>query len=188
MITLTGAPVLTTLRLTLRAPQERDLPGFTAYMASPRAAFTGGPASASGAFQTFATVCGHWVLRGYGLFAVTLTETGEAIGLAGHLNPPAWPEPELAWNLWDAAHEGYGYATEAAFAIRDHAVAALGWSTAISMIARDNHRSQALARRLGAAPERDDEIFGKPMTIWRHALQSPLKTGPATGETPGGTP
>lgn len=173
MILLSGAPVLNTLRLTLRAPEERDLPGFIAYMASPRAVFTGGPATASGAFQTFATVIGHWVLRGYGLFAVTLTETGEAIGLAGHLNPPAWPEPELAWNLWDPAHEGYGYASEAAFAIRDHAFGALGWNTAISMIARDNHRSMALARRLGAAPERDDEIFGKPMTIWRHprALQ-----------------
>ncbi|NPD15442.1 GNAT family N-acetyltransferase [Xinfangfangia sp. D13-10-4-6] len=168
MIALTGTPVLTTLRLTLRAPQARDLPAFTAYMTSPRAAFTGGPTNAAGAFETFSMVIGHWALRGHGLFAVTLTDTGETIGLAGHLSPPAWPEPELAWNLWDAAHEGFGYATEAAFAVRDHAFGALGWTTAISMIARDNHRSIALARRLDATPERDDEIFGKPMTIWRH--------------------
>ncbi|VDC33307.1 GNAT family N-acetyltransferase [Pseudogemmobacter humi] len=178
MIRLSGTPVLTTLRLVLRAPEARDLPGFTAYMASPRSGFTGGPVDEAEAFRSFARIIGHWVLNGFGLFAVTSGDSGETIGLAGHLNPPGWPGPELAWNLWSPEHEGMGYATEAGFAIRDHAFGALGWTDAISLIARDNPRSQAVARRLGAMPGPETVVFGKPVTLWRHAAPPAAKESP----------
>jgi RimJ/RimL family protein N-acetyltransferase len=54
-------------------------------------------------------------------------------------------------------------------AARDYAYDTLGWTSAISLIASDNHRSRALAERLGATRDGDfaHERFGR-MQVWRH--------------------
>jgi RimJ/RimL family protein N-acetyltransferase len=162
------APRLETERLILRAPGARDLEEETAFYASDRAAHVGGPIDADRAWRSMATIIGHWHLRGYSFWGIDEKSTGRYLGRVALWYPVGWPEPELGWTLMSHA-EGRGFATEAAEAARRHAYGALGWATAISLIAQGNDRSVALAERLGATLESDyeHERFGK-VLIYRH--------------------
>lgn len=175
---LTGVPVLETARLILRAPAPRDFEPFAAYCASERARFTGGPLERNFAWRAFCSITGNWVQRGYSFFVIEARATGRAIGMAGPWFPEGWPEPEIGWQLWDAADEGQGHAREAAEAARGFAYDALGWQTAISLIVEGNTRSEALARRLHCIP---DGIFTHAQlgscAIWRHPAPEALTGG-----------
>lgn len=162
-------PVLDTPRLRLRAPVLADFDAYAAYQASERSRFTGGPLDRNQAWRAFGHVIGHWVLRGYGVFVIEDRASGQALGTAGPWYPEGWPEPEIAWTLWQAGTEGRGIAAEAAVAARDWAFEALGWPTAISLILEGNARSEALARRLGCVPAGSftHAQFGA-TGIWRH--------------------
>lgn len=168
-VTLTGTPVLHTARLRLRAPQARDWPAWRAFALSRRAALMG-PFDAFSAWHAFGHAIGHWVLRGYGWFALTRRDEDEAIGLAGPWQPETWPEPEIGWALFDRADEGRGLAAEAVAAIRDFAFRTLGWTTAVSYIDPANARSIALARRLGARldPAAPRLPAARAAQVWRH--------------------
>jgi ribosomal-protein-alanine N-acetyltransferase len=161
-------PVVQTERLRLRAPRLEDFPAFAAFRASPRTAYVGGPQSRAAAFTGFSALLGHWALRGYGRWIVADRATDAPLGVVGPFYPVDWPEPEIAWSVFDAA-EGRGIAYEAAFAARAWAYATLGWSTAVSCVDPDNARSVALARRMGCIPDGTFEHpeYG-PMHIWRH--------------------
>ena len=123
-----------------------------AYFGTERSRYSGGPLAADRAWRAFCHHLGHWVMRGYGSFAVTLKGGADAIGLVGPYHPIDWPEPEIGWALWNPAHEGKGLAFEAATASLDFVFRALRWRTAVSYIDPTNLRSVALARRLGATP------------------------------------
>ncbi|MCK0168056.1 GNAT family N-acetyltransferase [Jannaschia sp. S6380] len=161
-------PTLTTERLTLRAPKLADFDAFAAFGASDRSHFMGGPVHPANSWQKFCAVIGHWTLRGYGRWIVTEMGADQALGLVGLHHPLEWPEPEIAWTLYDGA-EGKGYAHEAALAARAHAYDTLGWTTAISFVDPANTRSLALARRLGCRADGTFEhaVFGT-MHIQRH--------------------
>ncbi|MCC5963829.1 MAG: GNAT family N-acetyltransferase [Rhodobacteraceae bacterium] len=162
------APVLTD-RLILRPPEPADFPAFRAYFMSDRAQFTGGQPDPILAWNRFCVTLGHRIMRGYGVFTVLTRDSQTPIGAAGPFFPEGWPEPEIAWQLWDPRAEGKGYAHEAAQAARAHACATLGWQRPASLIAPDNTRSQALAQRLGCHHESD---FAHPhfgiLQLWRH--------------------
>jgi len=160
-------PRLETPGLLLRAPRATDFDAYATYLASDRARFTGGPMDRNLAWRAFGHVVGHWVLRGYGVFVIEDKATGEALGTTGPFFPEGWPEPEIAWTLWQG--EGRGIATEAALAARTWAYEALGWTTAISLILDGNTRSEALAARLGCIRESSvtHAQFGA-AGIWRH--------------------
>jgi len=160
---------LETQRLVLRRPRARDWPAFLGYAMSSRAQYTGGLQWNGHAWRTFAAEIGHWEIRGYGMFIVTERGDDAAIGLAGPWYPVGWPEREIGWMMFDAAHEGRGYAGEAAGAALAHAFGPLGWDTAVSYIHPENARSRALAERLGAAI--DPEAIGPgqgPALVYRH--------------------
>ena len=121
-------------------------------------------------WRTLASYIGHWHLRGYGPYAVLERSTGTMIGPVGLWYPGEWPEPEIKWSVarrfW-----GNGYASEAAAAVKAMAVRTLGWQRLISLIVSDNHRSKAVALRLGGRyektiPFRDGaaEIFAYDLT------------------------
>lgn len=153
MISVTGTPALTTERLTLRMPASRDWESFAAFKTGERSRMLGGPLDREKAWRAFGHVVGHWVLRGYGMFFVTLRGSDTAIGMTGPWFPEGWPEPELGWSMFGADHEGKGLAFEAAEAARRYAFQKLGWKTAVSYIDPANLRSIALAERLGAVAE-----------------------------------
>lgn len=150
---LAGVPVVETERLILRAPQACDLEASIVAHDDPRARWMGGHAGRDVAWRTFATIIGHWALRGFGLWAVTEKRSDACIGTVGCWYPEGWPEREIGWFVFPAA-EGRGIAREAARAAIGFAWGTLGWTTAVSYIHPENARSVALAERLGAV--RDD--------------------------------
>jgi RimJ/RimL family protein N-acetyltransferase len=165
-------PVLETERLVLREPREADFPAMLAFNDSPRAAFVGGGRDRQWVWRGLLANIGHWVLRGYGFFSVE-TKSGDFIGRIGMLYHDGWDEPELGWHLFDG-FEGQGYAIEAARAARADYHARISAQPPISYIDVENPRSEAVARGLGAAPEREAEVFGKLIRIWRHPAPEAL--------------
>ncbi|MFN3936011.1 MAG: GNAT family N-acetyltransferase [Gemmobacter sp.] len=168
---LTDVPVIETARLRLRGPQIGDFPVWADCAASDRARHIGGPMNRGMAWRAFCHLVGHWPLRGYGMFVFCDRDSDAPLGMCGPWFPEEWPEPEIGWTIWVPEAEGRGLAFEAALAARRFAYRTLGWTTAISLIAAANTRSQALARRMGCAPDGlfVHEICGE-STICRHPM------------------
>ena len=172
---MTGIPRLETERLVLRGPESRDCGAFMDFYTSERAKLTDHSDSRTDAWKAFAAGLGHWRLRGFGLWVVTMRGSDESLGMVGCWQPEGWPEPEIGWLLWAGA-EGRGIAYEAALASRGYAYRELGWPTAVSYIAPENVRSIRLAERLGAV--RDDGAErpeGDDCLVYRHPSPEALQ-------------
>lgn len=96
-----------------------------------------------------------WDEHGFGFWAVESRApelAGELLGFVGVSYPAFLPQlaarTEIGWRLARRAW-GRGYATEAAFAVRDHAFEVLGLEELISIIDPANVRSQRVAAKLG---------------------------------------
>jgi RimJ/RimL family protein N-acetyltransferase len=166
------APTIETPRLTLREFRAADHAPYADYLANERMMrFLGGVASADDAWRRLSMLAGHWVLRGYGPFAIEERSSARFAGYAGPWFPYGWPEPEILWGLHQDFH-GKGYATEAASAARDWAYRVLGWTTAISLIHPDNRASVGVAERLGARPDGETTLRGQTVGIHRHPAAS----------------
>jgi RimJ/RimL family protein N-acetyltransferase len=171
-------PTLTTERLILRPPIQADLDGWAAAMADEVAQrFIGGAQPRPVAWRKMSEMTGAWALLGYGMFSVTLKDTGRWIGRVGPNHPEGWPGTEIGWGLSRDAW-GQGYALEAATATMDFAVDRLGWTDIIHCIDPENMPSIALARRLGSerlrssplpAPNADRvvDLYGQSAEQWR---------------------
>jgi RimJ/RimL family protein N-acetyltransferase len=145
--------ILDTPRLRLVPLAERHIPAYQGFLASPRAAAQGWSAMPHEAWRGFAAMLGHGILRGFAPFAMEARDDGRVVGLCGPWWPDGQLEREIKWHIWPAEDEGKGYAFEGARAALAHVFGALGWDTAVSYISRDNERSAALARRLGAVQD-----------------------------------
>jgi RimJ/RimL family protein N-acetyltransferase len=160
-------PTLRTGRLILRAPVMEDFPAYARLMASPRAIHMGGPFDTRAAWGLFCHDVALWELFGHGALMVDLTATGECVGQVGINHGPLFPEKELGWQVYEA-HEGRGYATEAAQALRDWAFATLGLRTLVSYIDPANTRSAAVAERLGAVLDQTAPTQDPDDLVYRH--------------------
>lgn len=174
MIALSGVPVIETGRLVMRAPRGGDCDAFVAAHDSAHARWMGGDSGRDTAWRAFAAEAGHWVARGFGMWAVTLRGDDACLGMVGCWYPEGWPEREIGWFVFPEA-EGRGIAHEAALAAREHAYARLGWQTAVSYIHPRNARSIRLAERLGAVR---DERAARPKPeldtlVYRHPARHP---------------
>jgi len=173
MTFLSTIPVIETERLTLRAPREADFPALLAFSESPRAAFLGGSQPRQHIWRGLLANIGHWALRDYGFWSVD-NRAGDFIGRVGVIYHDGWPEPELAWHLFDG-FEGHGYAFEAAIAARANHANRISAQPLISMIDAGNARSEALALRLGAVRERTETDDRGAYHIYRHPSAGSLK-------------
>jgi RimJ/RimL family protein N-acetyltransferase len=142
-----------------------DFPDYAAFLASPRAAGLGGPYAEPQAWAMFCHDIACWPLFGHGALMIVLRASGTCIGQVGINGGPLFPEKELGWLLY-GGHEGHGYATEAARALRQWATRTLGLSSLVSYVAPGNAASIAVAERLGAVrdvhaerPDPDDLVF-----------------------------
>lgn len=161
--------LLETERLTLRKPIPSDWDAFYAFTQSDRSKGIGGPYAHGYAWRMFAAEIGHWAIRNFGMFIVTLKGQNKPLGLIGPWYPDDWPETEIGWMMFEGS-EGKGFAFEAAKRIVRHAWEDLKWDTIVSYIDADNARSIALAERLGAnhdpaaiVPKPDN-----PCLVYRH--------------------
>jgi RimJ/RimL family protein N-acetyltransferase len=162
-----GIPTLHTERLTLRAFDATDFDAVAAFFAHPSSSMYGGLCERWEAWRKLAAYLGHWVLMGFGPFALEETATGSFVGWTGMWAPEGWPEPEITWALLPE-HVGRGFATEGARRSLQSAYEDFGWETAISLINERNAPSIAVAERLGARLERSEEVLGNPGLVYRH--------------------
>jgi RimJ/RimL family protein N-acetyltransferase len=161
--------VIETERLLLRPPTEADVASPPAWLSDPEVM------DWLGGIEPPAEVVRLWIEQWErfptGKLLVQRRSDGALVGRVGanYYDVQTWQrspagEPELGWAL-AREHWGYGYATEAALAVRE-------WLQAprvISLITPDNVRSQRVAERLGATPGETVELpsYG-PHVVWVH--------------------
>lgn len=171
MSAMPDIPVLTTPRLTLRAPILSDFEHWARYFSSPRSAHEGGPLDREQAWQIWASDVACWHLRAYGAFGVDARDTGTYLGEVGIYHRDSFPGPELGWFLIPEA-EGRGYAAEAARAVLGWLRAAFDWPLVTSIIDPGNARSIALGRRLGGVIDPSLPGIDPGDVVIRHDLRS----------------
>jgi RimJ/RimL family protein N-acetyltransferase len=156
-------PELRTERLLLCGWRDEDLDAWSAIAADAEAMrWVGSPEGMNRdeAWRHMAYLAGHWVLRGFGPWAVKEVDGGRLVGRVGLLFPEGWPGLEVGW-LVARTHWGRGYATEAALASMEWARDELGAAHLISLVADDNERSARVAEKLGMAVEGRAKILGR---------------------------
>jgi RimJ/RimL family protein N-acetyltransferase len=144
-----------TPRLVLRRFADDDLDAFVAVWSDPAVRAALDPAGAQDledAPKRFSRLLGHWREHGFGLWAVEERASGEMAGWVGATHPAFVPElaeeVEIGWTLRRSSW-GRGFATEAAAAAVEAAMDHLEPERLVSLITPDNHRSIAVAQRLG---------------------------------------
>jgi RimJ/RimL family protein N-acetyltransferase len=166
-----SAPVLETARLKLRFFQERDLDELAAINADPetvRFLGEGKTFTRAETWRGISSMAGHWLLKGYGMWAVELGSTGAMIGRVGFYNPDGWPGFELGWTI-ARPHWGNGYATEAARAARDYGLDKLGRKRIISLIRHANAASIRVAEHIGFRLDGEVELLGTNALVYANA-------------------
>ncbi len=158
-----------TERLLMRQWTQEDFEIYAAYYANEETArFVGGQMDRAKAWRHMAAVAGHWLLRGYGFWAVDEKVSGKFIGCVGLWKPEGWPELELGYWLTEEG-QGKGYATEAAIKARDYAVEELKADTLVSYIDLANNASIKVVERMGAKREEIMELLDLgPHCVYRH--------------------
>ena len=142
-------PRLQTERLTLREWRADDFETLAEFFSDPETMrFIGGVMERTDAWRSLAVSLGHWMLRGYGTWAVERTSDRALLGRVGLIHPEGWPQVELGWTL-GRPFWGQGYASEAAAAALDYAFLTQKLDRMISLIDTDNTASQAVAVRIG---------------------------------------
>jgi RimJ/RimL family protein N-acetyltransferase len=161
-------PVLETERLLLRAWKPEDIEPYARFMADPDVTryLTGEVMSRNDAWRNMAMVVGHWVLRGYGMWAVERKSDGAFIGRVGMWNPEGWTALEVGWTI-GPEYWGHGYATEAARAAIEYAFLTQPVDRLIATIDVRNEASQKVAQRLGetCGERREIQHSGKTFTV-----------------------
>lgn len=161
-------PTIETERLILRSFKSDDLEMYYEMMADPditRYLMSGEPMSRHDAWRSAATMAGHWMLHGFGQWAIEEKSSGTFIGRCGIIEPEGWPSKEIGWVLHKSAW-GKGYATEAAKAGLEFAFNQLKVDKIISLIQPGNEGSVAVAKRIGEQFEKQINLFGKDADVY----------------------
>ena len=163
-------PELLTDRLRLRAFEAADFEAYAAMMADPevtRFLGEGRPLSRIDAWRQLAAFAGHWMLNGYGIWAVEERASGRFVGRIGCHHPEGFPAFEIAYTLARPAW-GKGYGREGAAASLDYARTVLHHPAITSIIRPGNRRSIRVAESLGAAAAETVEFYGAPAVLYRY--------------------
>lgn len=164
---MTNAPVIPGDNLRLRPHVMGDLEAFWAFFQNPRARFVQGPKTRTHLWYGFASEVGSWALAGMGGWAIEVD--GQIAGQVAITQPPHFAEPELGYILFDG-FEGRGIAFEAASLALAYTRDRIRPASLVSYIHRDNARSIALARRLGATHDPAGKTHDADDVVYRYAV------------------
>src|SRR6476646_5367500 len=152
----TPSGVIETERLILRPMVAGDAPALLHIFADPlvMAAFGEAPFDEGQMASWVGRNLEHQERYGYGLYSVILKENGLLIGDCGleRIEVGGRIEAELGYDV-RSDHRRRGLATEAATAVRDHALRALHLPRLISLIRVGNIASRRVAEKIGMRPE-----------------------------------
>ena len=170
---MSACPTLETENLILRPFKDGDVDDYFGVLDSPevrRWLHIPESLDRSDAWQQMAWFVGQWELRGTGHWALEEKKSGQFVGRAGLHRPERhdWPGVEVGW-LLHPDYWGRGYATEAGAVAVRYGFEDLQVDKLFSCILPENHRSQAVAKRLGFEflEERVLAFFPKlPHGIW----------------------
>ena len=169
---LPAVPVLETSRLRLRGFRADDfdpwlamsrLPAFHRYL-SPE------PMPAEEVWKLLLRSAGHWVVLGYGFWAVEEKDSGRFVGGVGFLNlkrdldPPLGDAPEIGWVLDPAVH-GLGYASEAVLAALEWSEHHFGPVRTVCIIHPENQPSLRVAAKFGYREYARSTYHGAPIVL-----------------------
>jgi RimJ/RimL family protein N-acetyltransferase len=151
-----GAPILKTERLVLRAHGSGDAEACAAMWAEPAVVrYIGGhPFTREESWARLLRYAGHWLLMGYGYWALEEQASGRFVGEVGfaeckrELTPTIEGAPEIGWALASWAH-GKGFATEAIGAVVVWGDANLESRRTVCMINPEHAASLHLAEEFG---------------------------------------
>lgn len=138
-----------TPRLAFRKPLVEDLPYYTAYCASMRSQYAGGPFDSVRAGEKFEAMCCQWDQFGLGRYIFVEGDTGRPLGHVGAIVSEPTSCPEMSWTIWAAGDEGKGYAFEAARRYFAHLRFELDFRVMFAQVSPRNAGSLRLAQRLG---------------------------------------
>ena len=142
-----------TERLLLRPWREEDLEPFAALNADPRVReFFPSLLSKEESDASVKRMSEPIQRRGWGLWAASLIETGEFIGMIGLEDVPFQahfvPAVEIGWRL-AFKHWGKGYASEGALACLKYGFETLKLEQIVAFTAVQNRRSRKVMERIG---------------------------------------
>lgn len=149
-------PVIETERLRLRAHRTDDFEACLALWSDPDVTrFIGGrPATQEEVWSRILRYAGHWVLLGYGYWAIEDKATERLVGETGFadfkraIEPSLDGTPEIGWVLVPSA-QGRGYATEAVHAVVSWGDRHFGGTATVCLISPENLPSLRVAEKCG---------------------------------------
>ncbi|GAA4043887.1 GNAT family N-acetyltransferase [Hymenobacter glaciei] len=149
-------PVLETSRLRLRGFRAEDFDNWLAFSREPAyyRYFGNEPMPAEEVWKLVLRSAGHWVIMGFGFWAVEEKASGQFVGAVGFLrllralDPPLGEAPEIGWVL-DPAMHGRGYASEAVEAVLAWGENHFGPVRTVCIIHPENEASLRLAAKFG---------------------------------------
>lgn len=161
-------PVIETARLKLSLLTERDREDIFRLVSDPEVMrFFPAPLDRTGADIFLQKILAMYNDKGSSFLKVCLAENGSFTGIAGLL-PQVFDgadELEIGYRFLPACWHR-GYATEAAAALLEYARGIMGRSRVVSIIRPENTPSQGVARRLGAAVEKQIIYYGYVHDLW----------------------
>ncbi|HEX8329606.1 MAG TPA: GNAT family N-acetyltransferase [Hymenobacter sp.] len=153
---IAAVPVLETARLTLRGFRADDFDAWFTISRTPayHRYFSPEPMPAEEVWKLVLRSAGHWMIMGYGFWAVEEKAGGRFVGAIGflHLKRDLTPElgdaPEIGW-VTDPEVHGRGYASEAVAAVLAWGESHFGLVRTVCIIHPDNAPSLRLAAKFG---------------------------------------
>ena len=180
-----SAPVLETSRLRLRGFQASDFDNWLAFSRVPAyyRYFGNEPMPAEEVWKLLLRSVGHWVIMGFGFWAVEEKASGRFVGAVGFLHlrraiePPLGEAPEIGWVLDPALH-GRGYASEAVAAVLAWGKTHFGPVRTVCIIHPENEASLRLAAKFGYREYARAIYHAEPIVLLERAA------APAHGTSP----
>lgn len=158
---------LETERLRLRQWREDDVGPLLAFYNDPVSeSIYGTGATRADIWRRIALFFGHFHLRGFGLWALEEKTSKSFVGYGGLWFPEGWDDVEVGYGI-APEHRRKGYAAEAAIRARNYGHE-IGIARLVSYIQPTNAASIAVAARLGAKPDGEFMMHGKPHTVYLH--------------------